>query len=318
VGHVIDHADQQSNYEYLSREKTHYPDDFEAVRKDGMEKPYLYREWSLPIAWRRSTDIRQTVDVVMHLLFLGLQKTTMRGVDIDWLKTNKKYASFMRYSNGVLEGVQRLNLSWCKAIPYKGGKLGGWVSENFLAVARLAKWFYGRVPDMVGEQANADISLADKKKWTGKVCTQWLRIRGLDTKGSAAEVKERVEAYMCIPTGPPLVLALPTADDLISMQHALAAIISRIMTESVTNEFVLDVERHIKIFLSMFTRLEGKLDPGQKMPSWISSYNFSSLLNIPEAMRMYGPLRNLWEGGYQGEGILRYVKPEASYGMRRN
>ena len=41
-------------------------------------------------------------------------------------------------------------------------------------------------------------------------------------------------------------------------------------------------------------------------------------MNIPETMRRYGPLKELWEGGYQGEGFLQFVKPEASYGMREN
>ena len=50
----------------------------------------------------------------------------------------------------------------------------------------------------------------------------------------------------------------------------------------------------------------------------MTSYNFPSLLNLPEAMQEYGPLKNLWEGGYQGEGFLLLVKPEASYGMRKN
>ena len=43
---------------------------------------------------------------------------------------------------------------------------------------------------------------------------------------------------------------------------------------------------------------------------WLSHYNFMSLLNLPEAMKMYGPLTNLWEGANQGEGYLRYAKPK--------
>jgi hypothetical protein len=33
-------------------------------------------------------------------------------------------------------------------------------------------------------------------------------------------------------------------------------------------------------------------------------------------MERYGPLRNLWEGGNQGEGILKYVKQEITMGLR--
>ena len=44
-------------------------------------------------------------------------------------------------------------------------------------------------------------------------------------------------------------------------------------------------------------------------PYWIKKYNYLSLLNLPEAMNLYGPLINLWEGGNKGEGYLRFAKP---------
>lgn len=102
------------------------------------------------------------------------------------------------------------------------------------------------------------------------------------------------------------------------VHHAFAAVVSRIMTNTVSESDVESVQLHIKIFLSLFQWLEKKMYPSKKTPGWVSSYNFSSLLNIPESMALFGPLRNLWEGGYQGEGVLRYVKSEASYGMRKN
>ena len=44
-------------------------------------------------------------------------------------------------------------------------------------------------------------------------------------------------------------------------------------------------------------------------PYWIKKYNYLSLLNLPEAMNLYGPLINLWEGGNKGGGYLRFAKP---------
>ena len=43
--------------------------------------------------------------------------------------------------------------------------------------------------------------------------------------------------------------------------------------------------------------------------SHIGLDNYQSLLNLPNAMELYGPLINLWEGANQGEGYLRYTKP---------
>ena len=35
-------------------------------------------------------------------------------------------------------------------------------------------------------------------------------------------------------------------------------------------------------------------------------------------MEKYGPLRELWEGGYKGEGYLRFLKPQLNQGFRAN
>ena len=39
------------------------------------------------------------------------------------------------------------------------------------------------------------------------------------------------------------------------------------------------------------------------------------LLNIPNVMRRYGNIRNIWEGGLEGEGFLRKYKKEMKNGL---
>jgi hypothetical protein len=41
------------------------------------------------------------------------------------------------------------------------------------------------------------------------------------------------------------------------------------------------------------------------------------LLNIPNQVRRFGPLRLIWEGGTIGEGYLRKVKAELNTGLRK-
>ena len=53
-------------------------------------------------------------------------------------------------------------------------------------------------------------------------------------------------------------------------------------------------------------------------PTWLSSYNCLSLLNLPNVMAEFGPIRSLWEGGNQGEGYLREAKPQIHQMNRRN
>ena len=48
---------------------------------------------------------------------------------------------------------------------------------------------------------------------------------------------------------------------------------------------------------------------GNVKKTWLSSYNFVCLLNLPDQIKKLGPIRNQWEGGPRGEGFLRTVKP---------
>ena len=67
------------------------------------------------------------------------------------------------------------------------------------------------------------------------------------------------------------------------------------------------MERHIKIFLSVIHRIDESIkkdnsggieasNTTKHVYYWLLKYNFLSLLNLPDTMREYGPLINLWEG----------------------
>ena len=50
-------------------------------------------------------------------------------------------------------------------------------------------------------------------------------------------------------------------------------------------------------------------------PTWVKKSNYLSLLNIPTQMKLYGPMRLYWEGGYRGEGIIQEVKGIINHGL---
>ena len=55
----------------------------------------------------------------------------------------------------------------------------------------------------------------------------------------------------------------------------------------------------------------------KKDPKWLACYNFMSLLNIPETLENFGPLKNYWEGSYIGEKFITQTKSEF-FGKRNN
>ena len=103
--------------------------------------------------------------------------------------------------------------------------------------------------------------------------------------------------------------------------EALVAIIARIMQDTVNEELIVSLDRHVKLFLSHLCKLEMHLNekkgkPNKKLKVETTS-NFSALLNIPSYMRDYGPLRLYWEGGFRGEGLLKYIKPMVKQGSHK-
>lgn len=94
----------------------------------------------IPITWLRSIDISNHVEATMHLLFLGIVKTILMNTN-SMLKEMKKMTSFVENIDQYLKPIQKLLLPWCKMAPFGTGKFGGHVSENYLAMGRIIKWY---------------------------------------------------------------------------------------------------------------------------------------------------------------------------------
>jgi hypothetical protein len=94
------------------------------------------------------------------------------------------------------------------------------------------------------------------------------------------------------------------------------AVFARIFQSEVTELHIQDTQRHIKIFLSALYMVEMSYrdEDSNKKLKMESTSNLCGLRNLIQFMRDYGPLRLYWEGGFKGEGILRYVKPMITQG----
>lgn len=316
---ITDHAMKCRSYKTLIDETGDDPigPELAALEAQREQRPELFEMWKFPSLWVRGVQLNQHIDVAMHLLFLGVVKTTMQMIQ-RWTKERGKHTAFLQYSKGVFESVQKLGLDWCRCVPYKTGKLGGWVSENYLSAARLMNWFYGALDDIATDPTFVEPT-RPMNKWTKLHNQGWLGVRGLDTTGNADQVRARVLDYVHQQEGPPPVKG-PRGGEVANVNAvvgAMKAMVSRLMCRSVTEANVQDAQRHIKIFLNSFEIFDRAMRCGEDTPTWISSYNFICLTNLPSVLREFGPLRNMWEGGGQGEKILRLVKP-TWIGFRKN
>ena len=161
----------------------------------------------------------------------------------------------------MFKTISDIGLDWCKIINTNTG----WVSDNYLAYARILKWIHH--PLTLYKMKSKDVDKDSNK------CP----IIFVDTfvgslLSTIASIMTRVVDDNTInDVQREIVIYLSNLDD---------------FDDKMSNSLKMkDTQKHKKI--------------------WLKKYNFLSLLNIPDAMYQYGPLINLWEGSNQGEGYLR-------------
>ena len=104
--------------------------------------------------------------------------------------------------------------------------------------------------------------------------------------------------------------------DVISLVDALREIIGIILSTKTKLETIPYLELLIRKFFILYDTVDNSLTTKDESPSWMTQYNFLCLLNIPDVMQKFGCLRNIWEGGVEGEGFLRKYKRKLRNGLK--
>jgi hypothetical protein len=209
-----------------------------------------------------------------------------------------------------LNPLVKFKLVWLKMLPYKGDRLGGWVSENYVSFSRIATWFYLILDELKPDNDPYEDPAGEQSTWKAVENRFWLKARGLKSEGKAKEVRERVAQYLAAENAPPILPAPGgTVQDIHQLVYSMYDMVKSVMVFEVDDDAIRNADFQIKRFLTNVAVCDKKINPSTKIPFWISSYTYPCLLNLPSHMKEYGPLKNLWEGGIRGEGSLRYIKP---------
>lgn len=322
VNGVLSHAKLCLMKQVAHATKKDDPQAYLDVMEQVKNSPELFTKWKHHPIWNSGVRMVQVVCIIMHLLFLGIVKTLLTQTMLSWLKTFNKNSNFIRSAQGVLESVECLHLPQWKILPYKEGTAGPWVSENYLAFAKLSTWFYSLLlfidaEDFVPEPEFPQDPSAKKNRWKANVCTSWLKRRNLDSKGKHDAKWKRIVDLHKSPLGPPTPLEKePSPRHAALVIQAAFAMISRLMCRKTSPEVIHDADLHVRIFLTYYSRFDEMMKSNMPdlVPSWVSAGNFLSLPRLIEAMTQFGPLLSGWEGGVEGEGILKHIKPEIKSG----
>lgn len=267
---IIENAMNMKRWKDSEENKDDDPEKFRELCREKEKFPARFEMFRMPSAWyHRTCDISIFVDVPMHLLMLGVVKTVMITVG-DWLRLLKKNSIFKKAVEGILNEIKSLNLEWCKILEYpKTDKTGGWVSENFAAMARLGGWFYSMINFLFPEDLQQASIDGDRVIQSGDiqrlVCSMCLMIKTVMSSNSAAHDADKLEAL-------------------------------------------------VRYFLINYDNVtDGQLKKG--LAPWITHYNMLCLLNLPNVVRKYGSMRNIWEGGMDGEAYVKKAKNKLKAGL---
>jgi len=317
IDDIIEHGFRTRLIEIIKlKSKKNLNDAESEILIDYQNNPKKYEMWKCPAIWRKEIPIDSYVDAPMHLLFLGIAKSLFMDIR-EFLISRNKNTSFIKFSKNVLELVECMQLPWLKILPYPTGKFGGFVAENYLALTRLSLWFYGPL-----SQVNSDIIWEEPKtehsKWAKKDNQKWLKIRGLDTNGNANDLKDRVASYMTNTNEiPPIIPPRGgSTESVLEVIRYFYNFIENMMVTVYTPVIHNKNEVNVRLFLCKYSQFVELLYPGRQKFAWISRYNFLSLCSLVNQCKDLGSPKELWEGGYKGEGYLRVVKPTIKSGLR--
>ena len=138
IKNVLDHANNSRRKMQL---QAHSNDNFDSIRVDILKNPHLYKEYPHPPFWNTSMDFMQSIDVPMHLLFLGIVKLCIKMFYM-WITHTKTKSPFLKYSGLLLSPLIKFNLDYCVLIDIKWDTTKpttSWVSENYLGFCRIYK-----------------------------------------------------------------------------------------------------------------------------------------------------------------------------------
>ncbi len=182
VAFIITSAYKQRNDTDLDKRYYAY------LRKQADCSPNDYGRWPFPSMWMRGEELEKFFDVIMHLFFLGITQSVV-DLTVKFLARKRKHSSFCVEVEGRLEAIESLGLCWCKTLGYKKGGLGGWVSENYVALAKVSKWFYSDIRYVNTTEEFVEPG-RPQTSWCREENAGWLHARGLKHQGSAKELKD--------------------------------------------------------------------------------------------------------------------------------
>jgi hypothetical protein len=143
-----------------------------------------------------------------------------------------------------LKDLEELKLQWLTFNVKTFDLWGGWISEKFQSLSRIALWIYGglmvvdNVPPFV-EPKGCTVDL-----WYKEDYMKWLKVRGEPTEGDKDLLKESVMNFLKLPVDQQpqfLPMECSSADGMMRMLRYMVVMFTALM------QLAIEVEKHAKM-----------------------------------------------------------------------
>jgi hypothetical protein len=267
----------------------------------------------------------QMPEAVMHLA-MGVVKAVSKFIHT-WAKARNKSPYLSERMIFCINMHRKFcRIGRCPMATYSQlGKFPGWVADTFRTWWIWMPWFYDVIDNPKFRYTPYVLPTSPPCQWNGQICTQFLKSRGYPgyTKLNA-EASRNAVMTMSASANWPMIEVIPSAcavsgPELQQMLWHCHSLFKNLFAEPHDIKHEHAADGHVKLLLSHITRLDRILHAREKLPNlYETKYNFISLPRAVRLLRTYGSARNIQEGGTDGEGIVKMLRPLTPRGLKQH
>ena len=309
---ILEHANNCYNLK-IAEECASQNDNLTFIINDSKKYPEKYLPYEMShIINCSDDDLDCFPDTPMHLIS-GFVKAILSLVML-FLKRKSCYNSFFTKisQDKHIDYMSSMKLSWLKVLPFSSEKFTGYACENYLSLSYILKFISFYLTSIEVED-NFQFPKTPQSQWTAVINRKWLYLRGLNTKGNAKTLKDRVHGYMSKNEE-----ILVEKINFLRFSDIIRMIIScynsiHLLLVPCTSEVIIK-RTHLSLLraLNDVHYVDQYLRANKNNPVWHVKYNLICLLNCIDNMREYGPTKYRWEGSMEGEKCIQYLKKNSA------